>query len=276
MSTPSSGPSPDINQVKAKMRATWIAGDFGQIARYTAAEAAAFVERTELKKGWQVLDVACGTGNLSIPAAVMGCKVTGIDIAPNLVEQARQRAEQAEVKAEFLEGDAEKLPFPDNSFDAVITMYGAMFAPRPDVVTNEMLRVTRPGGLIAMANWTPEGFTGDMFKLTAKYVPPPPGIPAPALWGKEDVVKERFGDRVSKLEMVRRRFIFDFHQGPAGVVEFFRTYFGPTQVAFSKLDAEGQEMLRTETEKLWSSRNVGTADHTIVESEYLEVKARKK
>lgn len=271
-----SNSAPDINVVKERMRSTWIAGDFGQIARFTAKEAAAFVERIGLQQGWSVLDVACGTGNLSIPAAKKGCVVTGLDIAPNLVEQARERAKEEGLKAEFIEGDAENLPFPDASFDAVITMYGAMFAPRPEIVTKELLRVCKSGGLIAMANWTPEGFTGDMFRLTGKYVPPPPGLPAPVQWGSEPIVKDRFGDRVSKLEMARRQFRFDFPHSPAAVVEFFRTYFGPTQVAFSKLDEAGQKALAQETEQLWTSRNQGTSDHTLVDSEYLEVKAWKK
>src|SRR5579862_8187139 len=181
----------DFEQLKQRMRGTWMAGDFGQIARYSAKGAEEFVNRLAISPGMRVLDVACGTGNLAIPAARRGAQVTGVDIAPNLVEQARQRAAAENLPATFEEGDAEQLRYPDAQFDLVMTMFGAMFAPRPERVSTELARVCRPGGTIAMANWTPEGFVGKTFRLTASYVPPPEGIPAPVLWGVEDNVKER-------------------------------------------------------------------------------------
>ena len=174
-----------MDALKAKLRATWISGDFGQIARFYEDEAAAFAKRLGLKPGAKVLDVACGTGNLALPAARLGANVTGVDIAPNLVEQARRNAAGEGLKAQFDEGDAEALPYENASFDATVTMFGAMFAPRPELVAAELLRVTKPGGLVAMANWTPAGFIGQMFKTVGAHVPPPAAMASPVLWGLE-------------------------------------------------------------------------------------------
>src|SRR6266852_7551418 len=175
-------PAPvDINALKNRMRDTWMAGDFGVIAAYTAEAAKDFADRLGIAPGTRVLDVARGTGNTAIPIARAGATVTGVDIASNLLEQARTRAAKEGVKATFEEGDAEQLKFPDGSFDAIVSMFGAMFAPRPERVAAEFLRVCRPGGLIAMANWTPGGFVGESFRTMALHVPPPPDIPAPAL-----------------------------------------------------------------------------------------------
>jgi ubiquinone/menaquinone biosynthesis C-methylase UbiE len=267
--------SDNLQAIKERMKATWMAGDFGQIARYSAAEAEKFVARLNLKSGTRVLDVACGTGNLAIPAARAGADVTGVDIASNLVAQARQRAAEEKLSAKFDEGDAEQLPYPDDHFDVVMSMFGAMFAPRPERVAAELLRVCRPGGLIAMANWTPRGFAGRMFSVTAKHVPPPEGIPAPVLWGDEATVRQRFGSRVSKLEMHPQFLEFNYPMGPAKVVEFFRTYFGPTQVAFSRLQGEKQKALADELTNFWAESNEAAGDRTLTKAEYLEVRATK-
>lgn len=264
--------SPEMDALKSKLRATWIAGDFGEIAKSIEKGAEEFVARLDLKPGMKVLDVACGTGNLSIPAAKAGAEVTGVDIAPNLIESAIERAESEGVKAKFEVGDAEALPYEDNSFDVVMTMFGAMFAPRPDVTASELIRVTKPGGLIAMANWTPEAFTGQMFKTNAKHVPPPP-MPSPILWGTEDAVRERLADGISDLQMTRRKITFHYPLSPADVVEHFRKFFGPTQKAFEMLDADGQAALRKDLEDLWKEHNRATDGTTEVESEYLEVRA---
>jgi len=265
--------SPELQQLKQRMKATWMAGDFGRIAQHNAKEAVKFIARLQprIGPGTSLLDVACGTGNLAIPAARAGAKVTGVDIATNLIEQARKRAAEEGVTAQFDEGDAEQLPYADAQFDAVVTMYGAMFAPRPERTAAELLRVCRPGGIIAMANWTPEGFVGKMFAINARHVPPPAGVPAPVLWGKEDVVRERFGKGASKIEVHRILTEFDYPYSPAETVEFFRTYFGPAQVAFSKLDSAGQKALADDLTRLWSEHNRGSADHTIIDAEYLEV-----
>ena len=263
----------EMQSLKNKLRGMWIAGDFGEIAKSIETGAEEFVARLDLKPGMKVLDVACGTGNLAIPAAHAGADVTGIDIAPNLIEQANARAAAEGLNAVFEIGDAEALPYDDASFDVVMTMFGAMFAPRPGVTADELKRVCRPGGLIAMANWTPEAFTGQMFKTNAKHVPPPPGMPSPILWGKEDVVQERLAEGVSALETTRRKITFTYPFGPAEVVEHFRMYFGPTQKAFESLDADAQNALRSDLEQLWTEQNRATDGTTEVESEYLEVRA---
>ena len=267
--------TPEMETLKGKLRGMWIAGDFGEIAKAIEDGAAEFVGRLGLKPGDKVLDVACGTGNTAIPAARTGADVTGVDIAPNLIDQAVARAVAEGVKAKFEVGDAEALPYDDASFDAVVTMFGAMFAPRPDVTAAELKRVTKPGGLIAMANWTPEAFTGQMFKTGAKHVPPPPGMPPPVLWGSEDTVRERFSEGISDLKLERRKIVFTYPFGPAEVVEHFRKYFGPTQKAFEALDETGQAALRADLEALWNQHNQATDGTTKVESEYLEVRATK-
>jgi ubiquinone/menaquinone biosynthesis C-methylase UbiE len=253
------------------MRDTWMAGDFGQIARYSAKGAVEFVDRLAISRGMRVLDVACGTGNLAIPVARTGAIVVGVDIATNLLAQARERAAREDLRITFDESDAEQLPYPDSSFDVVMTMFGAMFAPRPERAAAELLRVCRPGGRIAMANWTPEGFVGKTFSLTSRYVPPPDGIPAPVLWGNEKVVRERLGAFALETHTARRAITFDYPFPPRQVVQFFRDYFGPTQMAFSKLNAGGQSDLAAELEKLWSEHNQGKDGRTLVSAEYLEV-----
>src|SRR5665213_1053110 len=161
------------------MRAMWMAGDFGVVAKTITAGADGLVARLALPPGTRVLDVACGTGNTAIPLARRGCTVTGVDIATNLLAQASERAAAEKLPATFDEGDAEQLPYADASFDAVVTMFGAMFAPRPELVASELARVLKPGGLLAMANWNPASFTGQMFKVASFHVPPPPGLPPP-------------------------------------------------------------------------------------------------
>ena len=267
--------TPEMETLKGKLRGMWIAGDFGEIAKSIAAGGEEFVERLNLRPGMNVLDVACGTGNLAVPAAKTGADVTGIDIAPNLIEQAIQRAASEGVEAKFEVGDAEALPYEDNTFDVVMTMFGAMFAPRPDVTASELIRVAKPGGLIAMANWTPEAFTGQMFKAGAKHVPPPPGMPSPVLWGSEDTVRERLSEGISDLQLTRRKIIFTYPFGPAEVVEHFRKYFGPTQKQFEQLDEAGQAAMRSDLVALWEQNNQATDGTTKVESEYLDVRATK-
>lgn len=268
--------SPEMEALKTKLKATWTAGDFGKIAQSYAPGAAELIERLHLQSGERVLDVACGTGNLSIPAAKAGASVTGVDIAPNLIEQAGKIAEAEGVNCQFDEGDAEALPYADGSFDTVVTMFGAMFAPRPDKVAEELTRVCRSGGRIAMANWTPTGFIGKMFKLTASYVPPP-SIPSPVLWGDEATVRERLKEEISGLQLNRRMITFNFPFSPTEVVEFFRTYYGPTQKAFAALDEakDKQTALRRDLENLWEEHNKATGGATAVESEYLEVIAKR-
>ncbi len=217
-------------ELKQRLRATWMAGDFGQIAKLNARDAEGFIQRLNLKPGTKVLDVACGTGNQSIPSARAGAEVIGLDIAPNLLEQARKRALDEKLKIEFVEGDAEKIPYEAGRFDVVLSMFGAMFAPRPDVVASELKRVCRPGGLIAMGNWTPEGFVGQMFQITAKHAPPPPGMQPPALWGVEKVVTERLNQgtgKIARLEMKKQHLTLRLSFSSVGRRRFLSKIFRP-------------------------------------------------
>ncbi len=260
-----------LQQLKQGLRGTWMAGDFGQIARYAKKSAEEFVNRLSVVPGMRVLDVACGTGNTAIPAAREGAHVTGVDIAPNLLDQARERASAEGVTASFDEGDAENLPYSNAEYDLVISMFGAMFAPRPEQVAAELTRVCRPGGRIAMANWTPDGFSGQMFGVTARHLPPPEGIPPPVLWGDEQVVRERFAGTISQIKTTRQVINMEFPFPPRQVVQLFRDYFGPTQVAFSRLDPPQQEAYAADLEDLWKQHNQSKTGNTHIENEYLEV-----
>ena len=254
-----------------RVRATWTAGDFGRIAAGYVGSAAEFIARLELQRNERVLDVACGTGNLAIPAARAGAGVTGVDIAPNLIAQAKARAADDSLSIVFEVGDAEQLPYENNSFDTIVTMFGAMFAARPERAASELLRVTRPGGRIAMANWTPTGFIGQVFKTTASYVPAAQGVPSPLLWGSEDIVRTRLGAGVSTLALTRRVVTFEYPFGPEQVVNEFRLWYGPTLRAFAQLEEEDRDALRLDLERMWWENNRATDGTTRVESEYLEV-----
>jgi SAM-dependent methyltransferase len=260
----------ELEALKSRLKATWMSGDFDKIARIIESGAEAFIERLALTPGTRVLDVACGSGNLSIPAARVGAIVTGLDIAPNLIETARKRALAEGLKIEFDEGDAEQLPYADASFDVVVTMFGAMFAPRPETTAAELLRVCRPGGRIAMANWTPAGFIGQMFKTTAVHVPPP-NLPSPLLWGDEATVRERLRSDVAEVQLTRRMISFRLPMTPEQTVDYFRVWYGPTLRAFAALDEDGQAALRRDLTRLWSEHNRATNGKTHVEAEYLEV-----
>ena len=266
--------TPDIDGLKTRLRDTWMAGDYDRFSRYMEQGARIFYEQLDVPAGCQLLDVACGSGQLALWAARDGVRVTGVDIAPNLVQRAQARADAEGLKARFIEGDAEALPFEDASFDVVTSLVGAMFAPRPEVVASELLRVCSPGGTIAMGNWTRDGFIGQMFKTFAKFIAPS-GMPAPVLWGDEAVVRDRLGHGVCDLTMTRRQYSFNYPFPPADVVEFFRQYYGPTNRAFASLSEPDAKKLRTDLEELWSAHNRGGDELTIVSSEYMEVIAVK-
>jgi SAM-dependent methyltransferase len=267
-----------MHQLKQTMRETWMAGDFGKIAKGNVREAEAFVSRLELPAGAQVLDLACGTGNLAIPLARRGMRVTGVDIASNLLEQARERAAEEGLQIWFEEGDAEQLPYPDSTFDAVVTMFGAMFAPQPERVVAECARVLKPGGLLAMANWTPGGLAGRMFQVTARHAGSPLGVAPPIQWGHPMVVRGRLAASFEKVELDLITMQVEFPGSPAQAVMFFRTHFGPTQAAFDALDEHGQARLAAELEGLWAEGNTAPdpESRTLIENEYLQVVARRK
>lgn len=266
--------SSEMETLKSKLKTTWEAGDFSEVAKHIETVAEQFVERLDIQPGMKVLDVACGSGNLAIIAAQKGAEVTGIDIADNLIDAAIKRAEAAGLDIKFEVGDAEAMPYEDNSFDVVMTMFGAMFAPRPEVAASELVRVCKPGGTIAMANWTPTGHAGQMFKLSSKYLPPPP-MPPPVLWGVPETVAERFGSSVTDLKTTPRLADMIFEYGPAEVVEHFRQYFGPSVMAYKLIAPENHEAFRADTEALWALNNTATDGTTLVKSEYLEVIAKK-
>jgi len=258
----------------ARARSVWTSGDFLPIARSFAPGAEDFIARLALRQGESVLDVACGTGNLAIPAARAGARVTGIDIAPNLIAQARLEARAAGCTVSFEVGDAESLPYLDDQFDAVVTMFGAMFAYRPDRVVAELARVIRSGGRVAMANWTPEGFVGQMLRAHAAVVPPPASVPSPLEWGREDVVRARFGDAVTSLVCTRRALELRFPFPPAAVTEVFATHYGPTIMTLRAADPEASSRLREELTRLFQEHNVATDGSTTVVGDYLDVQAR--
>jgi len=262
--------SAEVDNVKARLKSIWTAGDYDRFSRYMEGSAREFYERLTVAPGSQLLDVACGSGQLALMAAKDGIRVTGVDIAGNLVERARTRANAEGLNVRFEEADAESLPFDDASFDVVVSLIGAMFAPRPQLVAQEMLRICVPGGTVAMANWTPQGFIGQMFKTVSKFIAPN-GMPSPVLWGDEATVRERLGHGLSELTLTRRQYRFEYPFPPSDVVEFFRLYYGPTNRAFASLDAEGQAQLRRDLEALWTTHNRAGGGCTTVFAEYLEV-----
>lgn len=272
--TPAKAPDWSEDPLTARARAVWTSGDFDQIARSYVAGAEAFIARLDLRPGESVLDVACGTGNLAIPAARAGARVSGVDIAPNLIATAQEAARIAGRQIAFEVGDAEALPYADNRFDTTVTMFGAMFAYRPDRVAAELLRVTRPGGRIRMANWTPEGFVGEMLRAHTAVVPPPAGVPSALAWGKEDVVRARFGGGASSVTCERQTLELRFALPPAAVAEVFAAYYGPTVSTLAAAGPEGASRLREELTRLFTAHNTATDGTTAVVGEYLDVQVR--
>lgn len=260
----------ELSELKARLKSTWMAGDYDVFARYMEKDSEPFFQRLGSKPGTKLLDVACGAGQLALIAARAGLNVTGCDISTNWLEKARARAAEEELDIKFEEGDAESLPYGNGQFDAVISFVGAMFAPRPELVAGELTRVCRPGGIIAMANWTPEGFVGKMFKTIGKHIAPS-GMPSPVLWGDEATVRQRFAENVSDLKAEKRIFHFDYPFSPEEVVDFFGANYGPMKRAFDSLDPSNQEVLRTELVELWRSNNKAVDGTTKVDAEYLEV-----
>jgi SAM-dependent methyltransferase len=263
--------APEMSALKTRLKTTWESGDYGVFAKYLEKGALEFFERLNLQPGTRLLDVACGAGQLTLPAARKGIQVTGLDLAGNLVAQARAKAAAEGLPVQVDEGDAENLPYKDASFDVVMSLIGAMFAPRPELVASEMLRVCGLGGHIIMGNWTPEGHIGQMFKVIGKHVPPPAIFPSPLLWGQEATVRERFGPGVKNLRMTRYEYPFEYPFAPAKVVDFFIEYYGPTGRAHASLTDEGRAALHHDLTALWARNNTATDGTTRVLSEYIEV-----
>ena len=261
-----------LSELKSRLRKTWMTGDYGRFSRYMERDAEAFYRRLPVTPGAQLLDVACGAGQLSLIAARAGARVTGCDIATNWLAQARRSAAADGLTVVFEEGDAEALPFGNATFDVVVSLIGAMFAPRPELVAAEFTRVCRPGGVIAMANWTGPGFVGQMFKTIARHIAPS-GMPSPLLWGDEPTVRERFRSGVTRVECSRHLYELSYPFSPSDVVEFFRANYGPMTRAFAAIGEEAQQQLRDELTELWSRHNRATDGTTKVDAEYLQVVA---
>ncbi len=261
-----------LDELKTRLRTTWMTGDYGRFCRYMERDAEAFYRRLPVKPGARLLDVACGAGQLSLIAARLGAHATGCDIASNWLVQARRSAAAEGLTAVFEEGDAEALPYSNATFDAVVSLIGAMFAPRPELVAAELTRVCRPGGIIAMANWTGPGFVGQMFKIIAKHIAPP-GMPSPVLWGDEPTVRERLRSGIASLECSRQMYELSYPFSPADAVEFFRVNYGPMTRAFASIGEEEQRQLRDELTDLWSRNNRATDGTTRVDAEYLQAVA---
>jgi 2-polyprenyl-3-methyl-5-hydroxy-6-metoxy-1,4-benzoquinol methylase len=260
----------ELNQLKTRLKATWMTGDYDVFSRFMEKDAEQFFQRLGITPGTRLLDVGCGAGQLALIAARAGVRVVGCDIASNWIEKAQARAAAEGLEVTFEEGDAESLPYEDAQFDAVISLIGAMFAPRPELVAAELTRVCRPGGLIAMANWTPGGFVGQLFKAISKHIAPS-GMPAPVLWGDEATVRARLSEGIADLKFARHVYHFDYPFPPDAVVEFYRINYGPMSRAFASLDLNGQEKLRSELVRLWSAHNYSDGNTTKVDAEYLEV-----
>jgi SAM-dependent methyltransferase len=258
-----------------RTRTIWTSGDFAKIAVGYTSGAAAFVERLGLQPGQTVLDAACGTGNLTIPAARRGAMVTGLDIAPNLIDAARRASADAGVQIRFDTGSAEAMPYADASFDAVISMFGVMFAARPEQTLAELVRVTRRGGIIALACWTPTGFIGEMLRAHVAKVPPPAGAQSPLAWGDETVMRGRLeahAGRIESAQFIPRTIVMAWPIPPGAVVELFREFYGPSVRTFGALDATGRAELTADLVRLWSGRNQAVQGETFVEAEYLETR----
>lgn len=264
----------DFSSIKSKMKATWEDGDYATFARYMQAGAEDILNGWRIPRGSCLLDIGCGSGQTAIPASRAGLKVTGVDIAVNLIEHARERARYEGLDAEFDTGDAEDLPYRDAGFDVVISLIGAMFGPRPEKVATEMARVCKPGGRLHMANWTPEGFAAAMFRCVAQYVPPPQDLVPPPLWGVEQVVEERLGEYFKDYKLERKyypRWKYPF--GADQLVEYFRQHFGPVKRAFDVLDKQARRSLRADLEKIFAHHNIANDGTTEIRGEYLNVSA---
>jgi SAM-dependent methyltransferase len=262
----------DTETIKTRQQQAWATGDFSMVAPYIYIVGELLCEAADLRAGQKVLDVATGSGNTALAAARRCCEVTGIDFVPALLERARERVAAERLRATFVPGDAEHIPFPDASFDAVLSTFGAMFAPDQERAARELLRVCRSGGTIAMANWTPEGFAGRMFRVTGQHVPPPPGLAPPVLWGTEARLRELFGGEVRSLSITKRTCFFRWLSVEQWL-DFMRRYFGPMQRAFAALDPPGQEKLARDLVDLARAMSRPGEPTMVLPSEYLEVVA---
>ena len=266
--------SPDFKAATQAQQQTWSEGDFSMVANLVVNAAESLAEALDIVPDERVLDVACGSGNGALAAARRAWGNTvGADFVPDLLERGRERALAERLEIEFVEADAQDLPFGDASFDVVISIFGAMFAPDQERTAAELLRVTKPGGRIGMANWVPDGGVGQMFMTIAKHTGgPPPGMTPPTLWGTEERLRELFGSGISELRVERLPSRQAF-RSPDHYLEFFRTYFGPIKTAFEKVGVEGEASLAADLRALLNEVNTGGDRALVIEPEYLQVVA---
>jgi len=262
----------DLGAVKQRQQQAWASGDFAVVATRIALVAEQLCDSADLHAGWRVLDVATGSGNAAIAAARLGCAAVGVDYVPALLERGRLRAAAEGLDVELLEGDAEALPFPNASFDAVTSVFGAMFAPDHAGAAAELVRVCRPGGTIALASWAPDGFIGELFRTVACHVPVPAVLPSPMLWGTEEYLRHLLGDSVASLEVTERTFTFRF-PSPEHFVAFFRLWYGPTVKAFAALEGAARDALESDLVALARRSDRLGADATAIPATYLEAVA---
>jgi ubiquinone/menaquinone biosynthesis C-methylase UbiE len=264
-------PSPvDLGALKTRQQGAWSSGDYAVVGTTLQIVGEELCEALDLHAGQKVLDVAAGNGNATLAAARRWCEVVSTDYVPSLLERGRLRAAAEGLSIEFKEADAEALPFADARFDAVVSTFGVMFTPDQDKAAAELLRVCRSGGKIGLANWTPEGFIGQLFKTLGKYLPPPAGAKSPALWGTRARIAEMFGPSAQVINAVPRNFVFRY-RSPEHFLEIFRNYYGPTLKAFAALDAANQQGLSGDLLALIGRMNRAEDGTMIVSSEYLEI-----
>jgi ubiquinone/menaquinone biosynthesis C-methylase UbiE len=268
--TASTPATPDFATIKQRQQATWASGDFAVVGVTLQIVGESLAEAADIRAGERVLDVAAGNGNATLAAARRFAEVTSTDYVPALLDKGRARAAAEGLQVRFQVADAEDLPFEDGNFDAALSTFGAMFTPDHARPAREMLRVTRRGGRIGLANWTPEGFIGQLFKVIGRYIPAPSGLKSPALWGTESHINELFGAQAGNIRAVRRNFNFRYHSA-AHWLQIFRDYYGPTHKAFAALDAAGQDALAQDITALLGRLNVAGPASLVVPGEYLEV-----
>ena len=261
---------PNYTAIKQKQQATWASGDFAVVGTTLQIVGESLAEAADIRADERVLDVAAGNGNATLAAARRFARVTSTDYVPALLDRGRERARAEGLAVRFQEADVEELPFPDGSFDAVLSTFGAMFAPDQARTAREMMRVLRPGGRLGMANWTPEGFIGRLFKVIGSHVSPPAGLKSPALWGSEAHLAELFGASAAQIRCERQVFNFRYRSA-AHWVQVFRDYYGPTHKAFAALDAAGQQALERDLHALLTELNVAGNASLVVPAAYLEV-----
>ena len=261
---------PDLSAVKTRQQGAWSSGDYATVGTTLQIVGETLCEALDLRAGQKVLDVAAGNGNVTLAAARRWCEVVSTDYVPALLERGRERAAAERLAIEFREADAEALPFADASFDAVVSTFGVMFTADQDKAAAELVRVCKPGGKIGLANWTPDGFIGQLFKTIGKYMPPPAGVKSPALWGTGARITEFFGAQASSIQLERRDFMFRYRSAQHWL-DVFKSYYGPLLKTFGALDPEARTALTGDLFALIKRFNRSGDKTMVVPSEYLEV-----